>query len=204
MNTLPGNCICLIILLCLTSVIFAADITVPGDYATIQEAIDAANDMDTVIVTTGTYTENIQFKGKNITLRSTNPTQTSVVQSTVIDGNQQGSVVTFEGTETIATLTGFTVRSGFTLDGGGMANCRGLVKNNLIAFNSSSTGGGVAGECGRFYPLSKSQSKNKNSNFYNYTYLQPWLQNNTITANSATYSGGGIAQFNGVIVNCII
>ncbi|NQT81513.1 hypothetical protein HQ563_00700, partial [bacterium] len=53
----------------------------------IQEGMNAASSGDTVIVGEGTYVENIQFKGKNIVLRSTDPMNPDVVSRTIIDGN---------------------------------------------------------------------------------------------------------------------
>jgi len=47
-----------------------ATINVPGDQATIQGAINAANNGDTVLVAPGTYFENVNFNGKAITVTS--------------------------------------------------------------------------------------------------------------------------------------
>ena len=45
---------------------FGATINVPGDYATIQEAINASVDGDSIAVAAGTFNENINFYGKSI------------------------------------------------------------------------------------------------------------------------------------------
>ena len=63
-------------------------IAVPKDYPTIQEAIDAAENKDTVLVAPGTYVENIDFKEKAITV-----TSSEGASVTAIDGNDIGSVV---------------------------------------------------------------------------------------------------------------
>ncbi len=85
-------------------------IFVPADYATIQEAIVAAVQLDTIVVSPGTYTENIHYLGKLITITSVNPEDPEIVASTIIDGGGTGVTVTFSGIEDFrAGLTGFTV-----------------------------------------------------------------------------------------------
>src|SRR5262245_23192392 len=65
-------------------------LNVPADYPTIQSAINAANNGDTVLVAPGTYYENINFNGKAITV-----TSSSGASATIIDGSHNGTVVTF-------------------------------------------------------------------------------------------------------------
>ena len=69
-------------------------IEVPAEVATIQGAIDVAVNGDSIKVSPGTYVENIDFLGRNIVLISTDGQET-----TIIDGNQNGSVVTFNSGE---------------------------------------------------------------------------------------------------------
>ena len=113
---LMGKSVLLSIALLLTAAIPAPAEThiVPGNYATIQQAINNSNDGDVVVVEPGKYFETINFLGKNIIVTSTDPDNREIIATTIIDGNGQGSVVTFENGETPeAVLTGFTITGGY-------------------------------------------------------------------------------------------
>ena len=88
--------------------------SVPGDHGTIQQAISVCSDRDVVVVGPGTYFETVNFLGKNIVVTSADPGDPEIVAATIIDGNGEGSVVTFENGETAeAVLTGFTISGGY-------------------------------------------------------------------------------------------
>jgi hypothetical protein len=98
----------------------AATRHVPDTYSTIQTAINAAVDGDTVLVADGLYYENIRFKGKGITVASTflMDHDTTHILNTIIDGSKptnpdSASVVCFVNDEdTTSILVGFTLRGG--------------------------------------------------------------------------------------------
>jgi len=101
-------------------------IHVPTDFLSIQSAINAANDGDTVMVETGNYIETIDFNGKNIIVTSNFilTADTADISQTVIQGRTPlASVVAFHSNEnSSATLCGFTIISQQNeLDGGGIS-----------------------------------------------------------------------------------
>lgn len=142
---------------------------VPSAYPTIQGAIDAADNGDTVLVAPGIYDETIDFTGKSITV-----TKDAVEGLVFIDGNGIGSVVTFASGETnLSVLNGFVIQNGFDENGGGIylsENTSPTITNNTIINNIAVTNGGgiyIGANC------------------------QPTIINNTIDANAAG-SGGGV------------
>jgi predicted outer membrane repeat protein len=127
-------------------------------YPTIQAAINAAVNGDTVLVRNGTYTapgfKNLDFGGKRITVRSENGPAV-----TIIDCQGAGRGFLFTSGETAAArVEGFTVRNGFIIQsvpggrGAGMfissssptvSNC--TFTRNITASHSTSSGGGGSG-----------------------------------------------------------
>jgi len=82
------------------------NITTGKKYCGIQAAINTARIGDQIVVGKGTYYENINFKGKDLVLRSTDPNDWAVVAATIIKG------VSYSGGEDVnCVLTGFTITS---------------------------------------------------------------------------------------------
>jgi parallel beta-helix repeat protein len=87
------------------------NLTIGRKYDYIQHAIVSASAGDKIVVDEGVYHEDIDLKGKNLTVSSTAPNDPAVVAATVIDGSSR--VVTFCNNEdTECVLSGFTITGG--------------------------------------------------------------------------------------------
>jgi hypothetical protein len=177
---------------------------------TIQVAINASCDGDTVLVAPGTYYENINFSGKAITLAShliINEHDSTLIDSTIIDGSylmrhpDSGSVVTFiSGEDSNSILIGFTLTGGIgtktdTLgsktfyDGGGVYCYNSsphivsnrIIDNNIYRYGPTEYGQG-GGICGKHYS-------------------NPIIINNLIYNNTGDIGGGVYFSGNPLIVN---
>ncbi len=163
-----------------------------GDAPTVQAAIDSAISGDTIVVGPGHYYENIDFLGKNITLRSAEGPEV-----TILDGStRDSSVVMMRHDETrSAVLEGFTVTggrgwkaAGVSVYGGGvmLVGASATIRNNVIVKNQARIGGGLATQPSKVV-----------------SFPDPLIENNTFQENSCTLDGGAveIAQGNQVIRN---
>ena len=111
LSKLRSTLVCTIAFLITAAANAQKTIHVPADQPTIQAGIDAANTGDTVLVAPGTYYEDINFKGKAITV-----TSSGGASVTTINGGNKG------GSATVVINTGETstsVISNFTITGGG-------------------------------------------------------------------------------------
>jgi len=168
-------------------------LNVPSEYDTIQSAINLATDGETVVVAEGVYTgdgnRDIDFFGKAITVRSTDPNDPDVVAATVIDCQaaryEHHRAFDFRNYESAASvLNGLTIINGNAEKGGAVYCFRSSPKiaNCVLSANRASEEGGA------FYcDLSN-----------------PRIINCRITANVADSDGGGMycSQSNPILSGC--
>jgi hypothetical protein len=176
-----------------------------ADFNNIQAAINTAVNGDIIIVSPGTYispgNRDIDFLGKPITVRSTDPNDPNIVAATFIDCQNSGRGFYFHNSEDANSIvTGFTITNGRAAVGGGiyclnsspmLTNCSFI--NNLasdrgggmynkynvptiincifIGNNAGSLGGGMFNDSSR-----------------------STLTNCTFSDNSSNYGGGGMCN----------
>jgi len=90
-------------------------IEIPGNAYSIQSAILASIDGDTIEVQPGEYFESIDILGRDITLQSADPDNPSVVAGTLICGKALLPTIALAGTETSAChIKGLTITHGIS------------------------------------------------------------------------------------------
>jgi len=142
--------IIIIIIIIFPLCVNARILNVPEDFRTIQAAVDATQQNDTVLVMPGIYVENIIINRPGFTLASLFLTTGNVefIDSTIIDGNRQGSVAAvFAAPNSPCRFIGLTLQNGRYDFGGGIRVYRrnDMVFSNLIIQNcvASATGGAI-------------------------------------------------------------
>jgi len=164
-----------------------------ADFNNIQDAINFAVYGDTIQVAEGTYVENITLKN-GVALIGQDPNYT------VIDGNDNGSVVTSNDCDTNTLLQGFTITNGLAERGGGMYNYKAgftIADCNFID-NSADFGGGIYNYISS--PTITYCTFNGNSakggGIYNYFHSRPDVTGCTFIRNTADDDGGGMVNYN--------
>ncbi|KPJ60248.1 MAG: hypothetical protein AMJ46_08035 [Latescibacteria bacterium DG_63] len=132
----------------------ATIIHVPQEYPTIQAGIDAAVDLDTVLVADGIYTgygnRDIDFFGKDIVVMSKNGAETTVIDCQGSPSDPHRGVVFHSGEDSSAVLQGFTIKNGWAECGAGIHcyHSSPTIVDNIIIDNTTppcfwNDGGGI-------------------------------------------------------------
>ena len=165
------------------------DLSGAGDYPTIQSAIDAAVNGDAIIVAEGVYkgegNRDLDFKGKKITVESTEPERRAVVidcQGSQVDPHRAFYFHSSEDVNSI--VNGFTIKNGYAEDGGGVLcdnSSPTIINCNFVDCVAENWGGGI--------------------NCYN---ASPFISNCKFTGNSAFEGGAITTRYEGypIIRNC--
>lgn len=182
-------------------------IRVPDHIRTIQQAIDVSEHGDTVLVADGTFSgtgnREIDFNGKEITLKSENG-----YEFTTLDCEYAGGGISFQTGETEATtLEGFSIVNGVRKEGGGIycyesypniigcriSGCIALYGGGLRLYQSQSPSNIT--EC---QILGNIASYGGGIFYAAFPYIR-----NCIIANNAAEEGGGVmGGGQGTILNC--
>jgi len=171
---------------------------VPSEYTTIQAAIDAAKDGDTVLVADGAYSgdgnRDLNFGGKVITVSSENGPDTCIIDCNGTEDDPHRGFYFHSGEDCNSVVAGFTITNGYARSGGGIY-CSGsspTLINCTFSGNKAEYFGGwpwswLRGDGGGIYCDDSS----------------PTVTNCTFSGNSASV-GGGIYCDDGspTITNC--
>jgi hypothetical protein len=177
---------------------------VPGDYATIQAAVDAAGYGDTILVAQGTYIENIRIQGNNkiVTLASNFilSGDTNDINNTIIDASQpqnpnfgMGIYLKNMDSTLMPSIIGFTITGGtgyYKTYGGGIyaSSALPVISHNHI-YDCSVTG---TQPCGAGIYIGNS-SDSVTVCLIDHNFIRNCYQN--ATANTLVLHGAGIHIF---------
>jgi hypothetical protein len=185
---------------------FAGTYAVPGQYATIQDAINAASSNSVINVAPGVYRETLNFGTKMMIAVN----GTGGAAATVIDGGGASPLVIvgrnnqMQGMAVV--ISGFTLQNGYSSTSGGVTNLAAgsllSIKDCIVKNNIAGSGGAFAVSGGTLLVQNSLIANNTATNAGGAVYASSGtinLVNDTISANVAA-EGSSISQLYGATV----
>jgi len=174
-----------------------------GDFATIQEAIDASLNGDTIVVHPGKFRESIDSLGKSITIRSTEPRDPQAALSTIIQGRSyQAPVVTIgSAKDALCIIAGLTITRGYAGIYGSSSYSKVRVSNCILSHNDASNVFGGSYGCGIYGCTGDVEGCIiENNRWLGISGFSGNIRDCVVTNNA----GGGLCSCTGEIVNCLV
>jgi hypothetical protein len=186
-------------------------IVVPDDAATVQEAVDMAWNLDTILVCPGIYYGSIDFDGKNLVLMSTDCSGSAIgygksdalsrAEETILDGGGTDRILTFDDFEDDrSVVSGFTIQNSHGEGYGGAIYCYDTaaptITYNIIRNNYATSAGGAIFVHTGAATVSHNLIIDNSSGFIGgalyVSSSSAEITNNTICGNSTEEGGGGL------------
>jgi len=188
-----------------------------GDFATVQDAIDNAVDDDVIVLNPGRYqgrgNRDIDFSGKAVTVRGSDPNDWAVIEATVIDCNDaptdanNGFILT-SGEDVNSVISGLTIDGDGSLGRGVYAyDANGVYVSNCILedFDSIAIYASLSGTI-TIEILGCKIRKNRGTGIFIRSSEDVTINNCQVTNNTGTDGGGIYIDGSGdvIIQDCVI
>ena len=181
----------------------------PADFATIQAAIDAASDGDTILIASGAYTgdgnRDIDFRGKAITVEGRDGPETCIVDAggwqyvnnREAEPEPHRGFYFHSGEDADSIVQGLTITGGYLRwDGGGGIRCDSASPQIIacvVTANVARWGGGIAITDSNAVIVNCTISDNMAS-------FDPWNRTGPGSAGGISMAGGNVTMLNCLIV----
>ncbi len=184
-------------------------INVPSMHPTIQAAIDASIEFDTVLVAQGTYTGpgnlDLDFGGRDIVVMSENGPEVTIIDCQGTEAEPHRGLYFHSGESNQAVLQGFTITNGYAINGGAIScvNSSPTIRDNIVTnCRAAHYGAGIHCTYSNSQILGNTITENIGSDIggdggggISLIYCNNVLIDDNIISGNFSYSGGGIDCF---------